>query len=427
MEILFGAVILFLVLVTFHEYGHYSVARFFKIKILKFSIGFGPDIFSWKNKEGINFSLSAVPIGGYVAFHDPADKHNYKNLSEEDKSLVLANRPAYERALVTLAGPIFNFFLAFFLFTVVAFFLPKPSDIVSSSISTLDQEKIYRIISVNDKTITSAQDFEITLLNYSGFSGDISIDVYDYESEEIQTILKKVEQLSFPTDVSPSSYFSIIPFPDFEPIISEIKDGSLADINGLKNGDKIISINGKPVPSRAYAMEKLQSKEASFEFTILRDGEEFTIFFREKIKDQSFGFSLKPEGNDINKAIEFGYNQTVFWIKNTFNFLFKIFTGGMGLDNLSGPVGIAKVAGDSFSSGFIPFMLLLAILSISLGAFNLLPLPMLDGGQFLFIVIEELKGSPIDMKLKYALFNLSYLMIIALFIFVVINDILRLL
>ena len=240
-------------------------------------------------------------------------------------------------------------------------------------------------------------------------------------------IQEKVEQLSFPTDVSPSSYFSIIPFPDFEPIISEIKDGSLADINGLKNGDKIISINGKPVPSRAYAMEKLQSKEASFEFTILRDGEEFTIFFREKIKDQPFGFSLKPEGNNINKAFEFGYNQTVFWIKNTFNFLFKIFTGGMGLDNLSGPVGIAKVAGDSFSSGFIPFMLLLAILSISLGAFNLLPLPMLDGGQFLFIVIEELKGSPIDMKLKYALFNLSYLMIIALFIFVVINDILRLL
>ena len=104
----------------------------------------------------------------------------------------MANRPAYERALVTLAGPIFNFFLAFFLFTVVAFFLPKPSDIVSSSISTLDQEKIYRIISVNDKTITSAQDFEITLLNYSGFSGDISIDVYDYEAEEIQTIQEKV-------------------------------------------------------------------------------------------------------------------------------------------------------------------------------------------------------------------------------------------
>ena len=100
-------------------------------------------------------------------------------------------------------------------------------------------------------------------------------------------------------------------------------------------------------------------------------------------------------------------------------------SGSMGLESLSGPVGIAKVAGDSLSSGFIPFLLLLAILSISLGAFNLLPLPMLDGGQFLFIVVETIKGSAINLKLKVALFNLSYLFIMALFIFVIFNDLAR--
>jgi len=100
-------------------------------------------------------------------------------------------------------------------------------------------------------------------------------------------------------------------------------------------------------------------------------------------------------------------------------------TGNLGVENLSGPVGIAKVAGDSLSSGLIPFLLLTAILSISLGAFNLLPLPMLDGGQFLFILFEEVIGTPINMKLKVALFNLSYMFILALFIFVVYNDLMR--
>ena len=85
MTTIFGAIILFLILVTFHEYGHYSVARFFKIKILKFSIGFGPDIFTWKNKDNVRFSLSSIPFGGYVAFHDPHDVENYKNYQNQKK------------------------------------------------------------------------------------------------------------------------------------------------------------------------------------------------------------------------------------------------------------------------------------------------------------------------------------------------------
>ena len=113
MYTLIGAITLFLILVTFHEYGHYSVARFFNIKIQKFSIGFGNDLIKWKNKDGIRFSVSAIPLGGYVAFDDPHDVENYEKLTEEEKSRVLANRPAIERMLVTLAGPIYNFILAF--------------------------------------------------------------------------------------------------------------------------------------------------------------------------------------------------------------------------------------------------------------------------------------------------------------------------
>ena len=125
--------------------------------------------------------------------------------------------------------------------------------------------------------------------------------------------------------------------------------------------------------------------------------------------------------NSFAKAVHDTYNLSI----KTLLFIGKMISGNMGTDNLSGPVGIAKVAGDSLSSGLIPFLLLTAILSISLGAFNLLPLPMLDGGQFLFILFEEVIGTPINMKLKVALFNLSYMFILALFIFVVYNDLMR--
>ena len=139
---LIGAITLFLILVTFHEYGHYSVARYFKIKILKFSIGFGPDLLNWKNKDNIKFSLSAIPFGGYVAFHDPADTQNYNKLSSEENNYVLANRPALERSLVVLAGPIYNFILAFFVFTIVGLFIPKQSDTVSAQIAEINEKNL---------------------------------------------------------------------------------------------------------------------------------------------------------------------------------------------------------------------------------------------------------------------------------------------
>ena len=158
---------------------------------------------------------------------------------------------------------------------------------------------------------------------------------------------------------------------------------------------------------------------------IERDGREMNITLPSKQEGTSYGLRLGPEANSFTSSIVFGYNQTIFWIKNTFKFLFKTLNGTMGFENLSGPVGIAKVAGDSLVSGLIPFLLLLGILSISLGAFNLLPLPMLDGGQFLFILVEKLKGSPISLKLKAALMNLSFLLVLTLFVFVMMNDIAR--
>ena len=426
MTYLIGTLILFLVLVTFHEYGHYSVARFFKIKVLKFSIGFGRDLFNWTNKDGVKFSLSMIPLGGYVAFHDPNDVENYNKLTSEEKKYVLANRPSFEKALVILAGPVFNFILALFTFSLVGLFLPKESDLVSAKIDKFDDDKLYRVVSVNDNQIKNAQDLEIKLLDLTGLTGEVRIGLFDYESQESIELVETVENLKFDQEQAPSSYFSLSPGIDYPPRIGAIDESGIADLAGLKEGDIILEVNSNKVFSRYQTIELLNQYGRQLSLLVNRNDNTVTVNLPSKSEGKSYGIRLAPERNNLLSSLSFGVNQTVFWIVNIFKFLYKTFTGSMGLDSLSGPVGITKVAGETLSQGLIPFLLLLAILNISLGAFNLLPLPMLDGGQLLFILVEEVKGSPISLKLKVLLFNLSYLLIMTLFVFVVINDVMRL-
>ena len=422
---LIGAITLFLILVTFHEYGHYSVARYFKIKVLKFSIGFGPDLLNWKNKDNIKFSLSAIPFGGYVAFHDPADTENYNKLSSNEKNYVLANRPALERSLVVLAGPIYNFILAFFVFTIVGLFIPKQSDTVSAQIAELNEQNFYEVVSVNDKEIYTVQGLEVGLLDLTGYSGNVEIGLFDYTNQKETTLNREVKNLKFAEGQSPSSYFGIVPYADFEPRINFIESDSIAEKIGFKSGDVIKTIFQEDIKSMYQATSLLNTVGRQIPIAVTRGEKDVQLVLPSKQSGETYGLGLGPEGNSLLTSIYFGYSQTIFWIENTFKFLFKTLNGTMGFENLSGPVGIAKVAGDSLISGLIPFLLLLGILSISLGAFNLLPLPMLDGGQFLFILVEKLKGSPISLKLKASLMNLSFILIITLFVFVMINDIAR--
>ena len=425
MYTLIGAISLFLILVTFHEYGHYSVARYFKVKIIKFSVGFGPDLIKWKNEDGIRFSISAIPFGGYVAFQDPADTTNYNKLSDQDKKYVLANRPALERSLVVLAGPIYNFILAFFVFSLVGLFIPKQSDMVSAQIKDLSTESFYQVEAINDTKITNVQSLQINLLDLTGYSGDIDFELYDYANQKSINYIRSVEDLKFSEGQAPTEYFDIVPFADFKPRIGLVADNSPAELIGLKSGDIISSINNQPVISMYQATSLLNVFGEQISLEVKRDDKKLFFTLPSKTENESFGLSLAPESNDLATSLGFGYDQTRFWIVNTFKFLYKTLNGTMGFENLSGPVGIAKVAGDSLLSGAIPFLLLLGILSISLGAFNLLPLPMLDGGQFLIILVEKVKGSPLSLKLKATLMNLSFLLVLTLFVFVMVNDIAR--
>jgi regulator of sigma E protease len=296
---------------------------------------------------------------------------------------------------------------------------------VSAQVAEIDNQKFYEVVAVNNIEIDSVQALEIELLDLTGYTGDVNIELFDYKDQNQVYLQKDVIDLKFEEGQSPSQFFGIVPFADFKPRIEYVETESTAEKVGFISGDTITRINQENINSMYQATMALNKFGQQIDVGIERDGRALNITLPSKQEGSSYGLRLGPEANSFSSSVVFGYNQTIFWIKNTFKFLFKTLNGTMGFENLSGPVGIAKVAGDSLVSGLIPFLLLLGILSISLGAFNLLPLPMLDGGQFLFILVEKLKGSPISLKLKAALMNLSFLLVLTLFVFVMMNDIAR--
>ena len=281
------------------------------------------------------------------------------------------------------------------------------------------------MVAVNNIEINTVQGLEVGLLDLTGYSGNVEIQLFDYTNQKEITLNKEVKNLKFAEGQSPSSYFGIVPYADFEPRINIIQSDSIAEKIGFKSGDVIKTIFQEDIKSMYQATSLLNTVGRQIPITVTRDEKDIQLTLPSKQSGEAYGLGLGPEGNSLSTSLYFGYSQTIFWIENTFKFLFKTLNGTMGVENLSGPVGIAKVAGDSLLSGLIPFLLLLGILSISLGAFNLLPLPMLDGGQFLFILVEKLKGSPISLKLKATLMNLSFILILTLFVFVMVNDIAR--
>ena len=302
---LIGAITLFLILVTFHEYGHYSVARYFKIKILKFSIGFGPDLLNWKNKDNIKFSLSAIPFGGYVAFHDPADTENYNKLSAKEKKYVLANRPAFERSLVVLAGPIYNFILAFFVFTIVGLFIPKQSDTVSAQIKELNETNFYEVVAINNKDINTVQALEVGLLDLTGYTGTVEIQLFDYTNQKNIIFNKEVTNLKFAEGQSPSSYFGIQPYADFEPRINLVQSGSTAENIGFKSGDVIKTIFQEEIKSMYQATSLLNTVGRQIPVTVNRDGKDVQLTLPSKQSGDTYGFGLGPEGNSFASSIYF--------------------------------------------------------------------------------------------------------------------------
>ena len=434
------------ILVTFHEFGHFYIARLFNVKVLDFSIGFGKKIYKRKSTvDGTEYSIGLIPLGGYVKMLESRE-------SESSMDIGLINQcfdkqSVYKKFLIVAAGPVFNLILAVIFFVFVHFsgitgMKPYITSVDGYSLkTTIDTDK-FEIIRVNDVNTKRWQDVRVEILNAVVNSKDIKLHVKS-TSTDTQIIDLDYDEniLQLDGDIIPNIGLNV-KTPELPAIIGSIEDNSPASLSGLYVGDKIISVNDVKVSSwEKFSLFMKDNPNKILQLNIQRGEEVIDLVIvpsSRTINDKVMGYAgVSPDTYSLNdyrvlvkypflesisKSLILTYDFTVL----TFKMIFELFTGQANTNNISGPLSIAEFSGKSLSMGAVYFAYLLAILSISLGVLNILPIPVLDGGHLVYYIIEMITGHPVSEKIQLVAQQFGLIILLGIMILAFYNDYMRL-
>jgi regulator of sigma E protease len=354
-------IVLIVIVVFIHEYGHYYFAKRFGVGVTDFSIGFGKEMFGWNDKSGTRWKVCVIPLGGYVKFfgdrnvYSQADNDKIiKEYSKEDQDKLFVLKPLYQRALIVFGGPLANFLLAILIFFSVYSFAGK----------------------------------------------------------------------------------------DFTPaVINEVQKDSPAMVAGLKDNDVVVSIDGNEVKSIMEVSKYIMMSTDEFiNFTVNRYDQDLTFRVKpnivegednlgNKINKRMVGIKLGAYNNEVNhvklgpaKALFYAVNEVYYVSTSSLKYIGSMLTGNGDTSQLGGPIRIAKISGQVAEFGILPFISLMAYISISLGLINLFPIPMLDGGHLMFYGIEKVLGRPLSQKAQEGFFRIGMFLLLSLMFFTTFND-----
>ncbi len=423
-----------LILVFFHELGHFLAAKLFGMRVERFSLGFPPRIFGIKKGE-TDYCLGATPLGGYVKISGMIDETMDDDyLDEEPKPWEFRSKPVWQRIVVITAGVIFNMILAVLIYGGLAYTsgdtkiqLDSVESVYVAEESLAEQVGFQtgdKIVAVNGEEVPYFQDlFAPDQMMASSLSYTVLRNGERTTVTVADSLLDEIGKQGFITinNVLPSQ-------------ISQTVEGSPADKAGIKAGDKIAAINGEKVNHWLHVVNRISNADDSLQLTVNRGGEtlQFTVEPNEENK-----LGIYPPTADVFEIDRFNYgfiesvnvgiektNATVTGILGGFS---KMFSGEISVrDNLGGPVAIANVTKEATDAGgAIGFWNITAFLSVTLAIMNILPIPVLDGGHLMFLIYEGITRREPSPKVRMALQQIGFLLIIALFIFVTFNDILR--
>jgi regulator of sigma E protease len=433
------------VLVAIHEFGHYIVGRWAGMKVLRFSIGFGKPIWTWvRGADQTEYCIAAVPLGGYVRFLDGREGP----VAPQDEGRAFNHRPIPARIAVLLAGPLFNFLFAICAYWVlfvngIPTLQPAVGNVAENShAARAGLEFGDKIVAVGD---VETADWESTLVNIFDqmvASGRVPLTLEAENGRQRRATISVGNDTSRLTE--PNMLFEGLGFEPWQPpaLIGElIEDGAAAGA-GLAIGDRITHVDGERI--RNYGdLVAVVSVRADQRVTVefLRDGQtqvvDLVIGAQEvdgekrgllgvrSSSDISAYYYLRKFGplDAVSQAAQRTWTSTLF----TLRMLGRMVTGDVSIKNISGPINIAQFAGDSAQRGLNEFLAFLALVSISLGVLNLLPVPVLDGGQIVYQTIEFAKGSPLSERSQIIGQQFGILALILLMSFAFYNDIARIL
>ncbi len=428
------------VLVAVHEYGHYIVGRWTGMKVLRFSIGFGKPIVSWtRGKDRTEFCLSAIPLGGYVRFLDGREGP----VSPEDQGRAFDQRPIPARIAVLLAGPAFNFLFAILAYWVifssgVPTLLPAVGEVASGSpAARAGLQTGDRIFAVGD---TSTGDWEtalVEMLDQMISGGDIPLTLQNDAGVRRSATLVVGSDATRLTE--PGMLFEGLGFVPWQPpaTITEVAPGGAASEVDLVAGDRVVAVAGNAVRTAGDLIREVSA----------RPGETVSLQYYRGSELRDVDITVRAEEGQhgvigrIGVAVSSNYGELAYlrkygpldsvresiektWATMTFTvrMLGRMVTGDVSLRNISGPIKIAEYAGDSAERGSREFLTFLALVSISLGILNLLPVPVLDGGQIVFQTVELLKGSPLSERSQIIGQQFGIVALILLMSFAFYND-----
>lgn len=447
---LFYFLVALMILVAIHEFGHFYVARRCGVRVLRFSIGFGSKLFSWKDRHGTEFALSAIPLGGYVKMLDEREGE----VDEADLPYAFTRKSPPQRIAIALAGPVANLILAFLLYWF--FFLvrgdvtlaPVIGEITPGSIAaSAGLESGQEIVALDGRPVNSRRDVELALLNRVGETGYITFLVKYPESDLRYESRAAIDQ--WMQDVVAPDLVEGVGIQFFEPeiglVIGEVTADSAALAAGFIAGDRILEADGVPMNhGRQWINYVRKHPGEEIRVVVDRDGVEKELYLTpDRRKDTSgreyglAGVALPQSEAWPEEMVRFQHygilggaskasRETRDVIKMVLLSVKKLVVGEISTKNLSGPIGIAKVAGDSAKAGIWAFVNFLAYISVLLGVFNLLPIPVLDGGHIVYGLVEWVKGSPVSERVQVWGYQLGMALILGLMAVAFYHDIMRL-
>jgi regulator of sigma E protease len=438
------------ILIFVHEYGHYWVAKKCNVKILRFSIGFGPVLFSRKRgPDQTEWSFSAIPLGGYVRMLD--ERELSTTISAEDLPRAFTQQSLLKRSAIVIAGPLANFLLAIALYAVLSWVgvtepVAKLDEPIAATVAA--KSGLIRgdtVIAVDGAAVKSWNDFRLKMLEGSIERRDIVLDVMRGSDSAPRTF--KVDASGLAAGEIEKDFLKIlgIELQLGELNVNQIMAGGRAEAGGLKTGDVVLAVNGEPVARSRSLIDKIRvSPEKALTLTVKRDGVEQAIVVTPNAVDEAdpktgesskvgkIGAGLQ---NKVDTAlISYGPLDSLkegvvkTWDMSIFSLrmMGKMVIGQLSLRNLSGPISIADYAGQSARVGWYAYVAFLALISISLGVLNLMPIPVLDGGHLVYYALEALKGKPLSERFMSLTQKAGVGVVLLMMVVAVFNDLNRL-